>query len=49
MSLGSELNPGYLVANICLLGDNNKSKKMLAVNKPAQAKKVEYVVLCLFT
>ena len=43
MGLGSELDPGYLVAILSLLGKDNKREKVLVVEQPASAENVEDV------
>ena len=43
MSLGSELNPGYLIASVRFLGKDDKGKKVVMVEEPASTKKVQHV------
>ena len=43
MGLGSELNPGYLIADIHLLGKDNKSEKVVMVEKLASIENVEHI------
>ena len=43
MGLGSELNPGYLVANVHFLGKDDKGKEVVTVEEPASTEKVQHV------
>ena len=43
MGLGRKLNPGYLVASICFLGEDDEGEKVVAVEKLASTKKVQHI------